>query len=169
MKEISAQLDVKGFTLIELLVVIAIIGLLAGVVLVATGNARGKARDVRRETELKQIGQFLSGSTCYIPNAGSGDYDIAQLVPELQSKYPQYASMISNPPQDPKTGSSSQTNYRYIVTDDNHCDLYANLENQNEPITLTNLTQPTAGGGTGVLKANSDGPNGTPIYYQIGK
>jgi type II secretion system protein G len=45
----------KGFTLIELLVVIAIIGLLSTMAVVSLNTARGKSRDARRMSDIKQI------------------------------------------------------------------------------------------------------------------
>lgn len=47
--------DTKGFTLIELLVVVAILGLLATIVAVSLTGARGRARDGRRSSDLRQI------------------------------------------------------------------------------------------------------------------
>jgi len=49
------NLGKKGFTLIELLVVIAVIGILAAVIMASLNDARAKARDARRKSDLKQI------------------------------------------------------------------------------------------------------------------
>ncbi|MCL5666788.1 MAG: type II secretion system GspH family protein [Patescibacteria group bacterium] len=158
-----------GFSLIELLVVITIIGLLASIVFLATAGARVKARDTKRKTDLAQMGRMLYAGSCFMPGSGAGDYDLADLMGELETKYPQYAQYASLLPKDPKTGSGSKANYRYAITANGHCALYANLENEEEQITLPNLSAVTPGAGTGILKTTVIGWNGTNIFYQVGK
>lgn len=152
--------------MIELIVVIAIVGVLATLAFVYLVGGRDKARDTKRKSDLAQIGRFLSLS-CFTPTAGSGDYDLAVIANELLVRYPQYQSFMASIPQDPKTGNTSQTNYRYIVSDNNQCALYANLENEAESVTLTEITSPTPGGGQGVFMAPAVGWNGTNLYFQF--
>lgn len=155
-----------GFTLIEVLVVVAIIAIIATLVFVNLVPVRAKARDTARKADITQVGRFMSLS-CYLPQAGPGDYDILQIASELAGKYPQYTSLIGNLPKDPLKGNASQSYYRYQVTAQGKCAVYANLENANEPVTLSALNAPTPGGGQGVLQAASPGWNGTAKYYQF--
>lgn len=56
---ISSKSKQKGFTLIELLVVIAIIGILTTVASVSLTQARRRARDTRRVSDIQQIRNAL--------------------------------------------------------------------------------------------------------------
>lgn len=154
----------RGFSLIELLVVIAIIGVLAATVTAYVWDVRVKARDVKRKAEVAQFGRLITGS-CYLPEDGPGEYDLADYIAELTVVYPDTPERFPVLPQDPN-GTPAATRYIYIVDEEENCALYANLENLDEPITLPH-TEPTPEGGTGVFLGTNPGLNGTNIYFQV--
>ena len=101
----------KGFTLIELLVVIAIIGILSSVVFASLNSARVKARDAKRQADIRQVKlalEFYYDDNGVYPSIGSDNtgYNISGLVTPLS---PQYIPTI---PIDPVNSGSSI--YQYV-------------------------------------------------------
>jgi prepilin-type N-terminal cleavage/methylation domain-containing protein len=106
----------KGFTLIELLVVIAIIGVLAGMVLVSMGGARAKARDARRQSDMRQL---VSAQEMYY-----GDNDSYYPLATMPTAIGTYLTAV---PKDPSTGAAYGT-VTNVGSTGNFC-YYATMEN----------------------------------------
>ena len=166
MENFAGDRNNGAFSLIEILVVIGIIGLLAAAAVVIFGGVRGKAGDAKRLNDLNQVGRFLTFG-CPAPDGGPGEYDLNELLAELKTKYPRYASNIPANIRDPKTGTAARSNYKYILDASGNCVLYANLENGETKVTIPAISAPTPGGGKGVFAAPAAGWNGSNRYFQV--
>ena len=80
---ISLKQKSKGFTLIELLVVIAIIGILSTVATVSLVQARRRARDTKRISDIQQLRSALliySNQRATYPLTNLGSYPVGPIV-----------------------------------------------------------------------------------------
>jgi len=149
MSALKKKFNNQGFTLIELLVVIAIIGVLSTLAVIALGNARAKARDSKRMSDLKQIGTALE-----LYYTDHGNYPIiitpGNSLVSLDGTRVYMADIPSNPT--PRTdGGCANVNYVYDSDDGNGID-------DHTPYTLTSCI----GGAVGGLSA------GTIVYTSNG-
>lgn len=113
----------KGFTLIELLVVIAIIGLLSTIIMVSLNQARAKAKDVRRKSDIRQImmawaayyndnNQYPSSGGATFPNGGwSNSSDSSWDT--LQTAVASYITLPKDPKNDTGGWSGNGSYYNY--------------------------------------------------------
>ncbi|MDD3887990.1 MAG: type II secretion system protein [Patescibacteria group bacterium] len=134
-----------GFTLIEILVVVSIIGILASIALIGVDDARKKARDARRVSDLYQISQAVE-----MYNNASGQYP-ENLASNLSSYFPKGLPVDPNP----------SKNYDYIRDGSKCYILRATLDRNNKDVLKRDLDNEVNCGVT--LDCSDDS-----FYYCIG-
>lgn len=114
-----------GFTLIELLVVISIIGVLSGMAAFNFQQARERARDVQRKSDLKQLQNALE---LYKDDQLAAHYPDTV---EFEDLTPDFIKKIPTDPKEQKL-DGSWVDYSYVRNDVLEYDLVACLENEGD-------------------------------------
>lgn len=129
-----------GFTLLEMLVVIAIIGSLTGLIATNFVGSQAKARDARRKSDLTQIqkaleffyndhGRYPNESSGRIAGCGGGSTSACAWGDPLQDG--NGTVYLDTIPEEQQSGKQ----YWYEVSADGlKYQLYARLENDNDPV-----------------------------------
>jgi prepilin-type N-terminal cleavage/methylation domain-containing protein len=115
---ISLKKKQSGFTIVELLIVIVVIGILATLVIVTFSGVQQKARDTKRETDVKALASQLE-----VYYANNGSYPaLAQLQDntwvQANLKGLDVAGLVAPNGTGTNTisGTASTTTYQYVAT-----------------------------------------------------
>jgi prepilin-type N-terminal cleavage/methylation domain-containing protein len=106
----------QGFTLVELLVVIAIIGVLATLILLQLGIARGRSRDAKRIADISQLRTALE--LYFDDNRGRYPAQTDMIILKT-------ANYLANVPADPLIGSGCGSNFNGSAQGTVNCYGYA--------------------------------------------
>lgn len=152
----------KGFTLIELLVVITIIGILSTMVLVSMSGVRSRAKDAKRESDIRQI--VLAMEIDYSDDEKYSQYSPAEwesLTVQIPKGTGKYLSPI---PRDPRSEAYNWIDNSSGTTGCNtqHYCFFAELE---EPSADPSKAIYFAGSEKGTRKLDlASPPNGCPCW-----
>lgn len=122
----------KAFTLLEMLVVIGIIAVLVGLGATSYSTAQRKARDARRQSDLKTAQQVME--QCYSVN--SFQYPTISGSGTITATCPAPNASITFTLTDPLNNASY--NYTYATTTSSYS-ISANLETNSTPFSVINL------------------------------
>ena len=126
----------RAFTLIELLVVIGIIGILALMVFASLNNARLKARDATRKSDIRTIKvsllNYYNDTNAFKSTLGTEGDGVGAVENLTAVSTGLSAAYIRNMPDDPRNPQEPTRHYLYIADIDEFA-IGAKLENTNDP------------------------------------